>query len=73
MRILCMLDTRSNVYLLFRFDKKINFSNEMKSNFDWPPVTQADNAWVEYAMLHTQLVTPNHWLVTQRMDMRNMH
>ena len=50
MRIFCMLDTRSNVYLLFRFDKKIKFSNEMKTNFDWPPVTQADNAWVEYAM-----------------------
>ena len=26
----------------------------MKSNFDWPPVTQADNAWAEYAMERTQ-------------------
>ena len=46
-----MLDTRPNIYLLFRFNKKINYSIEMKGNFDWPPVTQADNAWVEYAMI----------------------
>ena len=33
----------------FRFNEKMNYSIEMKSNFGWPPVTQADNAWVEYA------------------------
>ena len=38
--------------------KKKKFSNEMKSNFDWPPVTQADNAWVEYAMVDTLNGTP---------------
>ena len=27
----------------------------MKSNFDCPPVTQTDNAWVEYAMIYTFL------------------
>ena len=40
-------------YLLFRFNKKINYLIEMKGNFDWSPVTQADNAWLEYAMGRT--------------------